>query len=201
MFTERRAARSRRRGGGVENSSRPVGDTHSAVSQVANTVGGRRSRGQQVRPGQQVRGGQQARSNPTQRPATDRSRAPRRAPTEAESMRTQYREVGEGWLQRADRPLPQGASCGARVPREEQDKAAPTSASAFVVKLPLVYITAMMLENSEEDSCCICMEDYHVKERVRLLPCLHRFHANCIGSWTRKHNTCPLCNEVIFRGF
>ncbi|KAK6919140.1 Zinc finger, RING-type [Dillenia turbinata] len=41
--------------------------------------------------------------------------------------------------------------------------------------------------------CVICQEEYEDKETVGALLCAHEFHANCIGEWLRRKNTCPIC--------
>ena len=109
---------------------------------------------------------------------------------------TAYEQQAQGWLQAADhQSYPSRSVMG--TPR------LPTSPSAFMASLPEVRMTSQMLSEggkSDNNSCCICLEDYAPNDRVRVLPCLHRFHSSCIGSWTCKRNTCPLCNDTIFRG-
>ncbi|KND94299.1 Protein goliath [Tolypocladium ophioglossoides CBS 100239] len=42
--------------------------------------------------------------------------------------------------------------------------------------------------------CSICTEDFKVGEDVRVLPCNHRFHPNCVDPWlVDVAGTCPLC--------
>lgn len=41
--------------------------------------------------------------------------------------------------------------------------------------------------------CHICMSDYETGERLRILPCFHEFHTNCIDRWLVEKNTCPVC--------
>lgn len=61
--------------------------------------------------------------------------------------------------------------------------------------------------NNNQKSCCICMEDYKNKEKLRTLPCLHFFHTKCIDKWLFKTRTCPICkfditrNDVSVSGF
>ena len=31
--------------------------------------------------------------------------------------------------------------------------------------------------------CSICLVDFSGKEKLRLLPCMHRFHPECIDPW------------------
>jgi len=50
----------------------------------------------------------------------------------------------------------------------------------------------------EELRCCtVCLEDVAKGQRVRTLPCLHTFHAECAEQWLKKKKLCPLCNFAI----
>mmetsp|Transcript_14259 Transcript_14259/g.41850 ORF Transcript_14259/g.41850 Transcript_14259/m.41850 type:complete len:341 (-) Transcript_14259:133-1155(-) len=47
-------------------------------------------------------------------------------------------------------------------------------------------------------ACSICLEDYERGERVRVLPCDHIFHTECIVPWlTERAPCCPLCKGGI----
>jgi hypothetical protein len=50
-------------------------------------------------------------------------------------------------------------------------------------------------EEEEESRCCaICLDEFEDKEKVRVLPCRHEFHENCLVPWlTERHSSCPLC--------
>ncbi|CAM8990494.1 unnamed protein product [Rhodiola kirilowii] len=41
-------------------------------------------------------------------------------------------------------------------------------------------------------SCSICMDDEDKHEFARM-PCTHLFHHECIATWLRLNDTCPLC--------
>lgn len=48
------------------------------------------------------------------------------------------------------------------------------------------------------DTCAICLEDYRFGDSLRLLPCQHAFHLNCVDSWLTKWGTsCPVCKHDI----
>ena len=50
---------------------------------------------------------------------------------------------------------------------------------------------------SENYQCIICMEEFEKNEIVKLLPCEHIFHKNCIKQWLLKQKTCPFCKAEI----
>jgi hypothetical protein len=52
-------------------------------------------------------------------------------------------------------------------------------------------------EENEEDCCCICLGDYEDDEELRMLPCLHAFHKECIDSWLHINHICPLCKKDV----
>ncbi|KAG2257444.1 hypothetical protein Bca4012_094626 [Brassica carinata] len=41
--------------------------------------------------------------------------------------------------------------------------------------------------------CAICLEELKVEERVKEMPCKHRFHGGCIEKWLGLHGSCPVC--------
>jgi hypothetical protein len=49
----------------------------------------------------------------------------------------------------------------------------------------------------ELPNCCICLEEISLGEKSILLPCGHMFHSNCIVTWLKKNNTCPMCRFEI----
>ncbi len=53
--------------------------------------------------------------------------------------------------------------------------------------------------NYKDESCSICLDEYHGGDRVGILSCEHIFHKDCIYSWLNRQKTCPLCrkNNVI----
>lgn len=48
-------------------------------------------------------------------------------------------------------------------------------------------------QEDEHLGCSICTEDFTVGEDVRVLPCNHKFHPNCVDPWlVNVSGTCPL---------
>jgi len=59
--------------------------------------------------------------------------------------------------------------------------------------------------NLEGETCCICLDDYHIKcenhnecdPKCYQLFCNHIYHKKCIMEWLDHDAKCPLCNESI----
>jgi len=64
-------------------------------------------------------------------------------------------------------------------------------------------VDPLISENVDDSRVCIiCLDTYARGERIRLLPCVHRFHVDCIDQWLKKHTTCPLCKlDLITQEF
>ena len=51
----------------------------------------------------------------------------------------------------------------------------------------------------DKKKCTICLENYVNGDETIALPCIHIFHANCIKTWLKENNSCPICkNEIKF---
>eukprot|EP00928_Gymnodinium_smaydae_P019939 TRINITY_DN17685_c0_g1_i2.p1 TRINITY_DN17685_c0_g1~~TRINITY_DN17685_c0_g1_i2.p1 ORF type:complete len:203 (+),score=30.10 TRINITY_DN17685_c0_g1_i2:75-683(+) len=52
----------------------------------------------------------------------------------------------------------------------------------------------------EDASCAICLADFEVGERLRVVPCAgaHAFHGRCLARWlSQRRTTCPCCREDV----
>ncbi|CAH8509106.1 unnamed protein product [Schistosoma turkestanicum] len=47
-------------------------------------------------------------------------------------------------------------------------------------------------------NCSICMENYHIDDRIMGLPCFHMFHRHCLCVWIEKNLQCPMCRMPIY---
>jgi len=48
------------------------------------------------------------------------------------------------------------------------------------------------------ETCAICLEDFVEQEKVRVLPCSHGYHCQCIDPWlTKGRRVCPICKRKV----
>uniref|UniRef100_A0A8C4YI93 Ring finger protein 215 n=3 Tax=Gopherus TaxID=38771 RepID=A0A8C4YI93_9SAUR len=47
------------------------------------------------------------------------------------------------------------------------------------------------------DSCVVCLDQFHKNQCLRVLPCSHEFHRDCVDPWLLLQQTCPLCKHNI----
>eukprot|EP00516_Mucochytrium_quahogii_P006703 CAMPEP_0203761598 /NCGR_PEP_ID=MMETSP0098-20131031/14646_1 /ASSEMBLY_ACC=CAM_ASM_000208 /TAXON_ID=96639 /ORGANISM=" , Strain NY0313808BC1" /LENGTH=387 /DNA_ID=CAMNT_0050655653 /DNA_START=525 /DNA_END=1688 /DNA_ORIENTATION=+ len=45
--------------------------------------------------------------------------------------------------------------------------------------------------------CIVCQYDYEDGEELKILPCTHAFHAECINPWLETHDTCATCKQSL----
>lgn len=62
---------------------------------------------------------------------------------------------------------------------------------SVVESLPIVELDSEKVKELLE--CSICKHDYEVGEKVKSLPCEHLYHTECIDTWFKTNNSCPIC--------
>ncbi|XP_069379355.1 RING finger protein 215 isoform X2 [Paralichthys olivaceus] len=49
----------------------------------------------------------------------------------------------------------------------------------------------------ETDNCAVCLEPFNNNQCLRVLPCSHEYHRECVDPWLLLQHTCPLCKRSI----
>ncbi len=49
--------------------------------------------------------------------------------------------------------------------------------------------------DSQENLCCICLQDIKESKSLFMTYCHHKFHVKCVKQWLIEKSTCPLCNS------
>ncbi|XP_073158143.1 RING-H2 finger protein ATL78-like [Henckelia pumila] len=61
----------------------------------------------------------------------------------------------------------------------------------------MTYTSDLKLPGLDTE-CAICLSEFAVGERVRVLPtCNHGFHIRCIDKWLNSHSSCPTCRHCL----
>jgi len=54
-------------------------------------------------------------------------------------------------------------------------------------------------DEAHYETCCICLDDYVIGDKLRILPCDHAYHIKCIDPWLLKNKrVCPQCRKKVF---
>jgi len=54
-------------------------------------------------------------------------------------------------------------------------------------------------DEAHYETCCICLDDYTIGDKLRILPCDHAYHVKCIDPWLLKNKrVCPQCRKKVF---
>lgn len=72
-----------------------------------------------------------------------------------------------------------------------------------IAKLPMVNYCRKMSEGKDHNDSCVkclvCQFDYQEKDCLRILPCGHYFHQECVDEWLLAKDICPYCRQSIIQ--
>jgi len=68
-----------------------------------------------------------------------------------------------------------------------------------IQNLPVKRYDPSEMQDAEGDrtTCVVCMQDFEEGEQLRVLPCSHEFHTQCVDRWLKVKKDCPLCRRDI----
>ncbi|XVF08875.1 hypothetical protein REPUB_Repub07fG0041900 [Reevesia pubescens] len=72
----------------------------------------------------------------------------------------------------------------------------PPASKSVVENLPSVVVTQEDVVNNNT-LCAVCKDEINLGEKMKQLPCAHRYHEDCIIPWLGIRNTCPVCRYEL----
>ncbi|KAG7394761.1 hypothetical protein PHYBOEH_004689 [Phytophthora boehmeriae] len=88
--------------------------------------------------------------------------------------------------------------CVIRLLSRLQDPMRGKGATKEVIDRLETKVYAANMFPTEDACCCICLNDYEAAQPLRVLPCAHHFHKDCVDEWLLVNSTCPTCRKSIF---
>lgn len=89
--------------------------------------------------------------------------------------------------------------CLIRILARMQAANAPKGASdAAIDSVPQYTVNSETFPSGKDSMCPICLSEMALGESVRLLPCKHLFHSQCVDEWLKVNASCPTCRSSIF---
>ena len=69
----------------------------------------------------------------------------------------------------------------------------PPASERAINNLTKITINEENINQFKDITCNICLDAFKVGNVVRILECKHEFHEDCIITWLKTRNTCPVC--------
>ncbi|KAG8366985.1 hypothetical protein BUALT_Bualt16G0025400 [Buddleja alternifolia] len=86
---------------------------------------------------------------------------------------------------------------GQLLENENARTGSPPAAKSVVESLPLVVLTKEEAGGDNSIGCAVCKDEVLVGEKLTRMPCCHLYHRECIITWLRIRNTCPVCRYEL----
>ncbi|CAO3685815.1 unnamed protein product [Rhizopus microsporus] len=72
-----------------------------------------------------------------------------------------------------------------------------TTQAAIDEAVPVVAWSDDTKKEVKDEQCLVCLDEFDLKQPVRILKCRHVFHKECVDRWLcEAHNSCPVCRGV-----
>jgi len=64
--------------------------------------------------------------------------------------------------------------------------------------LPIKTFDTKKMKENDPETCAVCIDDFKDGDKLRVLPCHHEYHVECIDLWlTTRKKFCPICKRNI----
>ena len=73
----------------------------------------------------------------------------------------------------------------------------PPASQRAIDNLPKIEVNRDNITKFKDITCNICLEGFQKGNILRVLECNHEFHENCIITWLKSRNTCPVCRHEL----
>lgn len=67
----------------------------------------------------------------------------------------------------------------------------------LIDELPEMTVDEKSKIPQDKNECMICMSNFQMNEKVKIMPCTHFFHTACIREWFKNNDTCPICKYSV----
>lgn len=67
----------------------------------------------------------------------------------------------------------------------------------LISDLSVMKMTEELLSDWKSHQCSICIDNFEVNQMVRLTPCNHLYHSDCLLRWLDLHKSCPICRRRL----
>lgn len=72
-----------------------------------------------------------------------------------------------------------------------------TTQAAIDETIPVMDWSDDTKKELKDDQCLVCLDEFDLKQSVRVLKCNHVFHRECVDKWLcESHNSCPVCRRI-----
>jgi E3 ubiquitin-protein ligase RNF115/126 len=73
----------------------------------------------------------------------------------------------------------------------------PPASERAINNLKKIEVNENNINNYKNITCNICLENFEIGNILRILECNHEFHEECILTWLKSNNTCPICRHEL----
>ena len=173
------------------------------VEVTEHVVGDEEGDGDMFTPGSNTEGGELVRPDPQLLSQMARLQMvinlTRRAPFLFELIEAMALDSFDGSVEAGELTQAVGRSIGMQLFRPSDDGPRGVPAYTIDMALPALLFSEaqeFLRESDRDVECAVCLCERLPDDAVRVLPCVHCFHVNCIDNWLYRNNSCPCCKAT-----